>query len=102
MYMPHLQSRRVHDIILLEACIENTSRSPMVLDYLRFDPHPQMSAIEICTDPPDPGKGSPGQHLADYIQNLKVNSLQKPPPVAVLAECLLSSMTRDESSVLRL
>ncbi len=57
---------------MLEACIENTSRSPLVLDHLRFDPEPYMSAEEVKSQPPEVPPGSRHGFLQEYLRDLKV------------------------------
>lgn len=67
-----LQSRRVHNVIMLEASIENTSRSPLVLDHLRFDPEPYMSAEEVKTPLQEALANIQHRHLQEYLRDLKV------------------------------
>ena len=49
--LPHvkfdMQTRQVGGDTLLEACIENYSKGPMVLEYVRFDAAPHLAAISI-------------------------------------------------------
>ena len=61
----------MHDAIWLEACVENTSRSPLVLDYLRFDPQPQMSVEEVKAVHAIQPTSDAGP-LKEYMQTLKV------------------------------
>lgn len=63
----------MHDVIMLEASIENTSKSPLVLDHLRFDPEAHMSAEEVKSAPPEPTAESPHKFLQEYLRDLKVH-----------------------------
>ena len=67
-----LQSRRIQNVVMLEASIENTSKSPLVLDHLRFDPEPHMSAEELKIAPVRSSTESPHRFLQEYMQDLKV------------------------------
>ena len=42
-----LQTRQVGGDMFMEACIENFSKNPMVLEYVRFDAAPPLSAVSI-------------------------------------------------------
>ncbi len=42
-----LQTRQVGGDTFMEACIENFSKNPMVLEYVRFDAAPPLSAVSI-------------------------------------------------------
>ena len=41
------QTRQVAEITFLEACIENHSKGPMVLEYVRFDAAAPLTATSI-------------------------------------------------------
>ena len=42
-----MQTRQVGGDTFLEACIENSSKGPMMLEYVRFDAAPTLTAISI-------------------------------------------------------
>lgn len=42
-----MQTRQVGVDTFMEACIENFSKNPMVLEYVRFDAAPPLSAVSI-------------------------------------------------------
>jgi len=42
-----MQTRQVGGDTFMEACIENFSKNPMVLEYVRFDAAPPLSAVSI-------------------------------------------------------
>ena len=65
----------VHSSILLEACIENQTKGPLVLDYVRFDPSPQLS-VETIQAPPEPSTSAPADSgpLDQYIRDLQVRT----------------------------
>lgn len=42
-----MQTRQVGGDTLMEACIENYSKGPMVLEYVRFDAAPPLDAVSI-------------------------------------------------------
>lgn len=42
-----LQTRQVGGDTLMEACIENYSKGPMVLEYVRFDAAPPLTTVSI-------------------------------------------------------
>lgn len=46
-----------------------------MLDYLRFDPSPSMSATEVRAHDAALTSASGSSHLHDYLQKLKVRSL---------------------------
>ena len=71
-----LRSRRGELQTLLEACVENATRGPLFLEYLRFEPSSHLSAEELPREelgPPDPAH--PSTALERYVDALKVRRL---------------------------
>ena len=66
-----LQIRTVNEATLLEACIENMTKGPLVLDHIKFDAALGLSAEPVSPLPDAPG----GDPLEDYIQGLQVSPL---------------------------
>ena len=64
----------VHSSVLLEACIENTMRLPLNVEYVRFDPAPLLSVKAIqCTSESGLSEECSDPALMDYLEGLKVS-----------------------------
>lgn len=69
-----VQSRLVHQTILLEACIENSSRSPLVMESIRFDPAAGLGAKNISNAKSQEAYSDPA--LAAYMDYLQASTTQ--------------------------
>ena len=68
-----LRSRRGELQTLLEACVENATRGPLFLEYLRFEPSSHLSAEELPREElGDPDPDLPLTALERYVDGLKV------------------------------
>ena len=70
-----MQTRQVGSDTLLEACIENYSKGPMVLEYVRFDAAPPLNAVSIDIRDVMIIDFTRDDPLGSYIDQLQVHSL---------------------------
>ena len=68
-----LRSKRGELQTLLEACVENATRGPLFLEYLRFEPSSHLSAEELPRDEESAQDSGPAPTaLERYVDALKV------------------------------
>ena len=82
----------------MEACIENYSKGPMVLEYVRFDAAPPLSAVSIDIRDVLMTDFTSDDPLGSYIDQLQVprliHSISSHTIVHVLVLQLLASLHR--------
>uniref|UniRef100_A0A7S1T4R9 Trafficking protein particle complex subunit 13 n=1 Tax=Tetraselmis chuii TaxID=63592 RepID=A0A7S1T4R9_9CHLO len=67
--------RAVGEDSFLETCVENCTKSPLLINYVRFDPSPHLTVTElkrptVVTDFKE--EAEEGDVVGDYMQQLKV------------------------------
>lgn len=70
-----MQTRQVGGDTFLEACIENSSKGPMMLEYVRFDAAPALSAVSIDIRDVLMTDFTSGDPLGSYIDQLQASCL---------------------------
>lgn len=78
----------------MEACIENFSKNPMVLEYVRFDAAPPLSAVSIDIRDVLVTDFTSDVPLGSYIDQLQAS-------LPLLAWCLSDSLESDVSACMR-